>query len=154
MGHPRLTVEYTTEIWERYKRGETAAVIARAMGRHPTTIAEFIRDAGGIHPPGPCPSDKRLSLTEREEISRGLAAGQSLRAIAKRLGRAASTVSREFGCNGGRSRYRALSAADAARQRARRPQRGYASLRGLRSCVRSSKTNWSRNGYPPRSPVG
>jgi hypothetical protein len=78
VGHPRLTDEYTTEIWQRYKRGETAAVIARAMGRHPTTIAEFIRDAGGICPQRPCRSDKRLSLAEREQISRGLAAGDFL----------------------------------------------------------------------------
>jgi IS30 family transposase len=97
-------------------------VIARAMGRHPTTIAEFIRDAGGIRPPCPHRSDKRLSLTEREEISRGLAAGHSFRSIAKRLGRAPSTVSREINRNGGRTRYRALGADDAAHRRARRPK--------------------------------
>jgi IS30 family transposase len=89
---------------------ETAAVIARALGRHPTTVAEFIREAGGIRPPRPRRSDKRLSLAEREEISRGLAAGQSLRAIVNRLGRASSTVSREVSRNGGRTRYRALGA--------------------------------------------
>jgi hypothetical protein len=53
VGHPRLTHEYTNEIWQRYKRGETAAVITRAMGPHPTTIAQFIREAGGIRPPCP-----------------------------------------------------------------------------------------------------
>jgi IS30 family transposase len=122
VGRPRLTDEYTTEIWERYKRGQTAAVIARVLGRHPTTTAEFIREAGGIRPPCPRRSDKRLSLAEREQICRGLAAGQSLRAIAKCLGRAPWTISREINRNGGRARYRTLGAHDAAHRRARRPK--------------------------------
>src|SRR5439155_22175271 len=67
-------------------------------------------------------SDVRLSLVEREEISRGIAAGQSATAIASRLGRAASTVSREIKANGGRGRYRACEGETSARRRARRPR--------------------------------
>ena len=122
MGHPRLTGEYKDALWDRYGRGESAAVIARAVARHPVTVAEFIRKAGGIRPPRSCRSDARLSLNEREEISRGLAAGDSLRSIASRLGRAPSTVCREVGRNGGARHYRALRADQAACERARRPK--------------------------------
>ena len=99
-----MTEEYKAELWDRYARGESVAVIARAVGRHAVTIAEFIREAGGIRPRLASRSDARLSLVEREEISRGLAAGESLRTIAARLGRAPSTVSREVTRNGGRCR--------------------------------------------------
>ena len=68
-------------------------------------------------------NERHLSLVEREEISRGLAAGLSVRVIAERLGRAPSTLCREVNANGGRQRYRALVADRAARRRARRPSR-------------------------------
>ena len=83
MGYPRLTEEYKADIWERYANGQSAAVIARGLGRHPVTVAEFIRDAGGIRPARVCRSEVHLSLSEREEISRGLAGGESLRMIAR-----------------------------------------------------------------------
>jgi IS30 family transposase len=86
------------------------------------TVGAFIREAGGIRPPRVCPSGVRLAVAEREEISRGLAAGASVRAIAARLGRAPSTISREVARNGGRGRYRALRADRAAAERARRPK--------------------------------
>jgi IS30 family transposase len=117
-----LTEEYKADLWDRYGRGESASVIARAVGRHVVTVAEFIRDAGGIRPARVCRSDVRLSLDEREEISRGLAAGDTLRTIAERLGRAPSTVSREVKRNGGRRGYRALRADKAAHERAGRPK--------------------------------
>jgi IS30 family transposase len=66
--------------------------------------------------------DRYLSPAEREEISRGLAAGHSLRRIARELGRTPSTISREVERNGGRDGYRAVAAEDAARARARRPK--------------------------------
>jgi IS30 family transposase len=110
------------EVWQRYGRGHSAAVIARTLGFHATSVAELIRNAGGIRPKQGCRSPLRLSLAEREEISRGVAAGESLRCIANRLRRAPSTISREVDRNGGRRRYRALRADQAARQRARRPK--------------------------------
>jgi IS30 family transposase len=120
MGHPRLTEEYKADLWERCGRGESASAIARAVGRHPVTIAEFFREAGGIRPARPCQSGVRLSLDDREKISRGLAAAESVRAIARGLGRAPSTISREITRNGGPSRYRVLAAEQAARARATR----------------------------------
>jgi IS30 family transposase len=110
------------EVWQRYTDGASAAMIARALGFSAGSVAEFIRNAGGIRPMPRCSSPLRLSLDEREEISRGLAAGESLRCIATRLRRAPSTISREVAHNGGRRKYRALRADKAARQRAKRPK--------------------------------
>jgi IS30 family transposase len=117
-----MTEADKAEVWQRYGNGASAAMIARALGFAPVSVAEFIRNAGGIRPQTPCRSSRQLSLEEREEISRGLAAGESLRSIACRLGRAPSTISREVDRNGGRRRYRALRAEQAARQRAKRPK--------------------------------
>ncbi len=120
VGHPALTEEYKAALWERYGRGESVSAIARAVGRHSVTVGQFIRAAGGIRPPPVCRSQVRLSLAEREEISRGLAAGEAMRAIALRLRRAPSTISREIARNGGGRGYRALRADKAAHARARR----------------------------------
>jgi IS30 family transposase len=77
---------------------------------------------GGIRPAPKQRSRLSLTLSEREEISRGIAAGHSMRTIAAQLGRAPSTVSREIQRNGGRRRYRANQADEAAWQRAHRPK--------------------------------
>src|SRR5258705_2417426 len=110
------------DIWDSIERGEAMRAIARRMGREPSSIRTFLVDNAGRRPRPPCSSELRLSLAEREEISRGLAGGQSLPAIAAGLGRAPSTVSREVKANGGRRAYRALVAERAARRRARRPK--------------------------------
>jgi len=116
------------EIWRRIGAGESTAVIAAAVGCSPDTISGLLRRTSGIRPPvtrGPrtqSPSGRRLSFDEREEISRGLRAGESLRRIARRVGRAPSTISREVVRNDGRSGYRAWRAAVATHQRARRPR--------------------------------
>jgi IS30 family transposase len=109
-------------VWEQYARGRLPAEIGRSMGRGPDGVYFVIRKAGGIRPAPRVRSARQLSLAEREEISRGVAGGESCRAIAARLGRAPSTVSRELGRNGGRRRYRALVAERAAWQAARRPK--------------------------------
>ena len=119
----RFTEAEVAEVWERRRAGESTRSIARRLGRNGSSIRRLFEDAGGV-----CPAPRRravrhLSLAEREEISRGVAAGDSLRVIASRLGRAASTISRELTRNGGRRRYRAHRADQAAWQRARRPQR-------------------------------
>jgi IS30 family transposase len=83
----------------------------------------MIKKTGGVRPLAPTVwSERRLSLADREEISRGLAAGRSLRMIAESMARAPSTVSREVNTNGGRRRYRACDAETGARLRARRPK--------------------------------
>jgi len=111
------------ELWERWKRGESISEIGRALDRAPGTIHCTIRQHGGVSPRERCRSRLALTLDEREEISRGVAAGESARAIAARLGRAPSTITRELERHGGRRGYRATEADRRAWERARRPQR-------------------------------
>ena len=119
----RLSELEKAEVWDRFVGGESQRSISRRLGRSPSTIRTHLLGSGFRRPvPGPEWSSLRLSLTEREEISRGLAAGESFRCIASGLGRAGSTVSREVTVNGGRDRYRATTAHGASRHRARRPK--------------------------------
>lgn len=111
------------ELWERWKRGESVSAIGRALERGPATIHWTIRQHGGVAPPQRRRSRRALSFREREEISRGVAAGDSARRIAARLGRAPSTITRELARHGGRRGYRAAEADRRAWKRARRPQR-------------------------------
>ncbi len=85
-------------------------MLSRQMRRHPLTVRDLLERSGGIRPVPRSRGELRLSLAEREDISRGLAAGDSLRVIAAGLGRAPSTLSRAVARNGVRSRYRALAA--------------------------------------------
>jgi IS30 family transposase len=117
-----LTEQQVTELWDRYSRGETAAALGRRFGKSANSMSERIRQAGGIRPTMPTRAARHLTLEEREEISRGLAAGHSIRAIAIRLGRCPSTISREVSNNGGRGRYRASAAERAAVLRRKRPK--------------------------------
>lgn len=110
------------EMWDRYEAGEPAQAISRRLDRHRGVIGARIRRAGGIRPTIPRRGARHLQPEEREEISRGLAVGQSLRAIARQLGRAPSTVSREVAVNGGATAYRAAKADQAAVVRRRRPK--------------------------------
>jgi len=98
----RLPEAERSEIWDRFEAGESQRSISRRLGRSPSSIRTHLLGSGFRRPvPGPEWCSLRLSLTEREEISRGLAAGESLRCIASGLGRAGSTVSREVAANGG-----------------------------------------------------
>jgi len=125
MGTARRTFTATEheEIWRRWRAGESISDIARGLRRKPATIFMLLAERGGIAPSPRKRSARALSAAEREEISRGLAAGLSLRGIATRLGRAPSTISREVGRNGGLRRYRAAAAEREAWRRARRPKR-------------------------------
>ena len=119
----RLSESEKAEIWDRFEAGESLRSISRRLGRAPSSIRTHVVAAGFRRPlPAGEWSSRRLSLAEREEISRGLAVGESLRSIAANLGRAPSTVSREVAANGGRVRYRAGVAHRASRHRARRPK--------------------------------
>jgi len=132
-------------IWDMRESGVPVKRIARHLGRQNSSLRRFIADAGGTRPTPRERSELRLSFDEREEISRGLAAGWSIRAIAAELGRSSSTVCREVNANGGRRRYRALVADRAASRRALRPKRTkLARCRRLRGVVeRKLENNWS-----------
>jgi len=121
-GYRRFTPADEDEIWARLRAGHAAKPTARALGLTTGGVRGYLERCGGIRPPPRRRSPDRLSLGEREEISRGLAAGLSLRVIAAGLGRAPSTVSREVAAHGGRGRYRAACADQQAWARARRPQ--------------------------------
>ena len=107
-------------MWDRWQKGESLNSIARHFGRSHSSIQGVFSPTGGIRPPPRCRSRRVLTLAEREEISRGVVAGQSLRWIAASLDRAPSTVSREIQRNGGRRQYRACKADEAAWDRAHR----------------------------------
>ena len=111
-----------TMMWDRWAKGESLHSIARLFDRHHPSIRRILAQSGGIRPPTRQRSPLILSLAEREEISRGVVAGCSIRSIATALSRAASTVSREIRRNGGRAQYRASRADQAAWDRAQRPK--------------------------------
>ena len=123
----RTRIKYTAaqkaDIWARWQRGESLTSIGRLFDRPSSSIFNMLAPTGGIRPPPRQRSRLALTLAEREEISRGLACGLSLRAIAARLGRAPSTISRELQRNGGTVSYRAVQADQAAWDQARRPKR-------------------------------
>jgi IS30 family transposase len=117
-----LSVGERMELWRRWKQGQSLSDIGRALGKAPGSVHGFLSTRGGIAPVARRRSDRVLCLREREEVSRQLCAGSSLRAIARSLARSASTVSREVARNGGRSRYRAADADAGAWTRALRPK--------------------------------
>lgn len=118
----RLSAAQSAELWDRWKAGEGLKSIGRAFGTTSSAIFNHIRGSGGIRPPLRRRARLALTLAEREEISRGLVAGRSLRAIATALGRSASTLSREIARNGGAGRYRAAAADGRAWRRSLRPK--------------------------------
>lgn len=141
----RFTAAERDQVWEWFEAGVPPQTIAKRMGREKSAVRSFIQRAGGRRPPARANSGRRLCLAEREEISRGLAAGLSFRAIAAGLGRSPSTVSREVNASGGRRHYRALAADRAAIRRARRPKRAkLARCRRLRRAVEAKLAKrWS-----------
>jgi len=110
------------ELWARWRAGESVSDIARALSVERQSIHYHLRGSGGFAPAPRCRSPRVLSTREREEISRGLAAGDSLRRIADGLGRQPSTISREVARHGGRCHYRAAVADKRAWRNARRPK--------------------------------
>ena len=117
------TESQKTVMWERWKKGESLQQIAQLFDRNHGSVRRILAQTGGIRPPLRGRSQLALSLAEREEISRALVAGQSIRSIASQLDRAPSTVSREIKRNGGQGSYRANQADQAAWDRAHRPKR-------------------------------
>jgi DNA-binding CsgD family transcriptional regulator len=112
---PRIYYSETHKalMWERWKKGESLQQIAQLFDRNHGSVQGILVQTGGIRPPQRCRSPIALSLAEREEISRALVAGQSIRSIACQLGRAPSTISREIQRNGGQGCYRAALSTEA-----------------------------------------
>ena len=119
-----MSVSEREVLWDRWEAGESQRSISRRLGRSPSTVRTQLVGSGWKRPNvgGEWCSLRLLSSAEREEISRGIAGGESFRSIASRLGRSPSTVSREVKTNGGRRRYRATKAHRASRKRGKRPK--------------------------------
>ena len=140
-----FTAAEKTELWDRWQRGESLKAIGRAFGKPSSSIYFQVAPHGGIRPAPRRRSRLALTLPEREEISRGIAAHRSARSMARLLGHSPSTVSREIRRNGGYDRYRAALADEKAWARARRPKRcKLADSPRLRQTVASKlRLNWS-----------
>lgn len=122
----RTRIYYTESqialMWERWQKGDSLQHIAQLFDRNHSSVEGILARTGGIRPAPRCRSRLALTLPEREEISRAVVAGQSIRSIATQLGRAPSTISREIDRNGGQRDYRASQADQAAWGRAHRPK--------------------------------
>jgi IS30 family transposase len=140
-----LTWAEQTELWRRWRGGESLSDIARALGQRYCTAYTIVRMHGGIAPAPSRRSVRTLSVADREEISRGLSARVSMRQIAVRIGKAPSSVSREIKRNGGAQQYRATEAEATARRRARRPKRCRLAQhpRLCRAVARGLRQQWS-----------
>jgi len=125
MGHrPRIYYSESQKalMWERWQKGDSLQQIAQLFDRNHSSVQGILVQTGGIRPAQRRRASSSLTLAEREEISRAVAAGQSIRSIAAVLERAPSTISRELQRNGGLERYRASQADQAAWDRAQRPK--------------------------------
>ena len=143
--YKRLSTDDIQVLWSRWFQGDTAVQISAVLGCDKDTVTWHVVRAGGVRPPERRRAARHLTLVEREEISRGLAQGDSLRAIAGRLGRPTSTISRELERHGGAAGYRAVAADTEAWAFGRRPKA--AKLAGaprLRRVVeRKLRADWS-----------
>jgi len=145
MGRPGMSAQEKAELWRRWKQGESLSDIARVLKKGSGSVFGVLRLRGGIAPVAQRRSRLVLTRDEREEISRGIAAGHSLRMIATRIKRAPSTVSREITRNGGDLRYRAGDAEERAWDRAKRSKKCRLAMNArLRLIVASKlKMQWS-----------
>jgi len=143
---PRFSPEEQTEVWERLASGQSMRSIAIRLGRYTSSVRQLVMRTGGVAPPLVRKASSRfLSLAEREEISRGVLTGLSLRTIAQQLHRYPSTISREIARNGSVLSYRAHAAEKAATIRARRPKATKLALNpALRAIVEAKlEEKWS-----------
>jgi IS30 family transposase len=154
----RLSAGQKADLWSRWKAGQSLNEIGRALGKDHVVVQFLLARHGGIAPPTRRRSPRTLTLAERENISRGIAGGSSLRQIARGLQRAVSTVSREVARHGGRPQYRACEADQQAWHSAVRPKTCLLARHGpLRELVASKLvldwspeqiSGWLKNQYP------
>ena len=121
-GRPGLSAKQKKDLWLRCKDGQSLTEIGRAIGKHPGSVHGVLSSNGGIVPRTRTRCAHSLTLEHRQEISRGLMAGDSMRQLARQLGRSPSTISREITRNGGRWAYRAASSEARAWGRTLRPK--------------------------------
>src|ERR1700733_14028162 len=153
-----FSVVEKNKIWSRWKAGQSLHEIGRAFDKPHSSIRCLLLPRGGIPPAVRRRSRRSLNLAEREDISRGIASGLPLREMARRLDRAASTLSREISRNGGRPTYRAHAADDHAWDSAVRPKKCLLAVsRKLRNIVASKLvldwspeqfSGWLKTQYP------
>jgi IS30 family transposase len=158
MARSPLTEQDRTAVWQRYLAGESLRSITRTLGHPMDALRVLVASTGGRAPRVRSRSSLRLGLAQREEISRGVVAGDSCRVIGARIKRAGSTVAREIARNGGRRHYRAHQAEQAAWDRARRPKGAkLATCPRLREVVEAKLASrwspqqiagWLRRAYP------
>ena len=158
----RPRIHYTESqkglMWERWQKGESLQQIAQLFDRNHSSIQPILAATGGIRPAPRCRSRLALTLAEREEISRAVVAGHSIRSIAAQLGRAPSTISRELKRNGGQECYRASQADQSAWDRGRRPKTGKLAENRALACIVAGKlqlqwspeqvAGWLKRTYP------
>src|SRR3984957_9514163 len=154
----KLSEQQRTDMWRRWKAGQSLHEIGRAFGKDHVSIQFMLSQHGGIVPAARRRSLLMLTLAEREGISRGIAPGSSIRDIAKGLQRAVSTVSREVARHGGRPQYRASEADHQAWESALRPKVCLLAGHGKLQEIVASKliadwspeqiSGWLNNQYP------
>src|SRR6202140_1005430 len=154
----KLSSAQRADRWSRWKAGQSLNAIGRALGKDKQVIHFLLARHGGIAPPVRRRSRRALTLAEREDFSRGIASGCSIRVIAQRLSRACSTVSREVARHGGRAQYRANEADQQARGAALGPKPCLLAMHDqLRKMVASKLildwspkqiSGWSRGSIP------
>jgi IS30 family transposase len=154
----KLSANQRIDMWGRWKAGQSLHEIGRALGQDHVVIHFLLARRGGIAPAARRRSLRTLTLAEREDISRGIASGSSIRKIAKGLQRAVSTVSREVARHGGRPLYRAHEADQQAWESALRPKVCLLAIQGKLQEIVASKlildwspeqiSGWLKNQYP------
>ena len=158
----RPRIHYTESqkalMWERWQKGESLQQIAQLFDRNHSSIQAILAVTGGIRPAPRCRSRLALTLAEREEISRAVVAGHSIRSIAAQLDRAPSTISREIKRNGGQECYRASRADQSAWDRGRRPKTSKLVENRTLACIVAGKlqlqwspeqvAGWLKRTYP------
>jgi IS30 family transposase len=154
----KLSAAQRAELWSRWKSGQSLNEIGRALGKDHVVIQFLLARHGGIVPAARRRSLRSLTLAEREDISRGIACGLSIRDIAKGLQRAVSTVSREVARHGGRPQYRASEADHQAWESALRPKVCLLAIHGKLQKIVAGKlildwspeqiSGWLKNQYP------
>jgi len=150
---PRIHYTETDKavMWDRWQKGDSLEKIVQLFDRSHGSLARILRQTGGIRPPNRVRSGRTLSVAEREEISRGVVAGCSLRSIAASLHRAPSTISREIQRNGGQQQYRATVADQAAWDRAHRAKTCKLTQNPALACIVANKL---QSAWSPRQIAG